>query len=76
MVKKRKNKNGSLTPDGRKRYGDGHDDDHNTKSRPEKTKVSSSKKSVKEMTDEELNDAVNCLRLEQQYIHLSPEKCL
>ena len=41
-----------------------------------KTKVSSSKKFVKEITDEELNAAVNCLRLEQQYMHLSPEKCL
>ena len=41
-----------------------------------KIKVSSSKKSVKEMTDEELNAAVNCLRLEQQYMQLSPEERL
>ena len=41
-----------------------------------KIKVSSSKKSVKEMTDKELNAEVNRLRLEQQYMQLSPEERL
>ena len=69
------NKDGSLTPAGRKRYGNGHDGgDRDDDSVSEKPKSSSSKKSVKEMTDEELNAAVNRLRLEQQYRQLSPEK--
>lgn len=73
-VRRFQKKDGSLTSSGRKRYGNGPDDNSDAKSRPEKPKVFSSKKSVKEMTDAELNAAVNRLRLEQQYIQLSPEK--
>lgn len=74
-VRRFQKKDGSLTSAGRKRYGDGPDgDDHDAESSPEKPRASSSKKSVKEMTDAELNAAVNRLRLEQQYRQLSPEK--
>lgn len=73
-IRRFQNKDGSLTPAGRKRYGNrpGHDSDSESVS--EKPKSSGSKKSVKEMTDAELNAAVNRLRLEQQYRQLSPEK--
>lgn len=73
-VRRFQKKDGSLTSAGRKRYGDGPDHDSDSESVSEKPKASSSKKSVKEMTDAELNAAVNRLRLEQQYKQLSPEK--
>lgn len=74
-VRRFQKKDGSLTSAGRKRYGDGpDDDDRDAESSPGKPKASGSKKSVKEMTDAELNAAVNRLRLEQQYIQLSPKK--
>lgn len=73
-VRRFQKKDGSLTSAGRKRYGDGPDNDSDSESVSEKPKASSSKKSVKEMTDAELNAAVNRLRLEQQYKQLSPEK--
>lgn len=74
-VRRFQRKDGSRTPAGRKRYGDGPDDDNrDNESVSEKPKSSGSKKSVKEMTDAELNAAVNRLRLEQQYRQLSPEK--
>lgn len=74
-IRRFQKKDGSLTPTGRKRYGDGPDgDDRDAESSPGKPKASGSKKSVNEMTDAELNAAVNRLRLEQQYRQLSPEK--
>ena len=72
-VRRYQNKDGSLTPAGRKRYSD----DGQTKT-PSKTsttkKSSSSKKSVSEMSDDELNRAVRRLQLEQQYRNLNPQK--
>lgn len=74
-VRRFQKKDGSLTSAGRKRYGDGPDGgDRDDESVSEKPKSSGSKRSVNEMTDAELNAAVNRLRLEQQYRQLSPEK--
>lgn len=74
-VRRFQNKDGSLTPAGRKRYGDGpNGGNRDDESSSEKPKSSSSKKAVKAMTDAELKAAVDRLRLEQQYEQLSPEK--
>ena len=72
-VRRYQNKDGSLTPAGRKRYSD--DGQTKTPSKTSTTKnSSSSKKSVNEMSDDELNRAVRRLQLEQQYRNLNPQK--
>lgn len=72
-VRRYQNKDGSLTPAGRKRYSD--DGQTKTPSKTSTTKnSSSSKKSVSEMSDDELNRAVRRLQLEQQYRNLNPQK--
>lgn len=72
-VRRYQNKDGSLTPAGRKRYSD--DGQTKTPSKTNTTKTSSSsKKSVSEMSDDELNRAVRRLQLEQQYRNLNPQK--
>ena len=72
-VRRYQNKDGSLTPAGRKRYSD--DGQTKTPSKTSTTKTSSSsKKSVSEMSDDELNRAVRRLQLEQQYRNLNPQK--
>ena len=45
-----------------------------TKSESSKEETAPKKKSVKEMSDEELNAAINRMRLEQTYVSLSPQK--
>ena len=45
-----------------------------TKSEAPKEETAPKKKSVKEMSDEELNAAINRMRLEQTYVSLSPQK--
>lgn len=45
-----------------------------TKSETQKEETAPKKKSVKEMSDEELNAAINRMRLEQTYVSLSPQK--
>lgn len=67
------NKDGSLTPLGRIRYGSGN------KSVSKSTPSSSSsekpkKKSVSEMSDQELQAAINRKRLEQEYARLNPQQ--
>lgn len=69
------NKDGSLTPEGRKRYGDGPGDgDRSGKPRG----ASNRPKSSKEMTDDELRAAISHLQLQKQYNTLyremNPEK--
>lgn len=65
------NKDGSLTPAGKKRYSDnGSDGDEGSeKSKPSKPR----KKSVSEMTDDELVKAINRARMEDAYRALRPE---
>lgn len=64
------NKDGSLTPEGRKRYGDGpggKGKSSNPKGAPNRPKSS------KEMTDDELRAAINNLQLQKQYNALYSE---
>lgn len=63
-VRRFQNKDGSLTPAGRKRYDDPEDD------RVEPAK----RKSAKDMTDEELGRAIARARAEDEYNRLRPEK--
>lgn len=58
------NKDGSLTPEGRKRYGD--DDGDSPRAKPKKKKLS-------EMSDEEINRAIARKQLEDRYRQYHPE---
>lgn len=77
-VRRYQNKDGSLTAAGRKRYSDDGPSGKTTKLKASKGKVSASeapkKKSISEMSDDELNRAVRRLQLEQQYRNLNPQK--
>lgn len=69
------NQDGSLTPEGRKRYGSGKQFvKRGTSKNGTSTKVSktSNQKSYKDMTDAELRNAINRLQLEKQYRDLTP----
>lgn len=72
-VRRYQNKDGSLTPAGKKRYSDG-DTSSSSTSKSSQTSQQPKKKTVSEMSDQELRDAVNRLRLEQDYAKLNPEK--
>lgn len=72
-VRRYQNKDGSLTPAGKKRYSDGSTSSSST-SKSSQTSQQPKKKTVSEMSDQELRDAVNRLRLEQDYAKLNPEK--
>ena len=72
-VRRYQNKDGSLTPAGRKRYGDDADGKP-TKSGGSTSKASSGKKSVSDMSDDELARAINRKRLEDQYNSMYPEQ--
>ena len=72
-VRRYQNKDGSLTPAGKKRYSDGSTSSSST-SKSYQTSQQHKKKTVSEMSDQELRDAVNRLRLEQDYAKLNPEK--
>lgn len=73
-VRRYQNKDGSLTPAGRKRYAGDGGTSGTAKPKSTATSSSSGRKKVSEMTDEELNKAVRRLQLEQQYRQLNPEK--
>lgn len=68
-VRRYQNKDGSLTPAGKKRYSEDGDDERSITV----STGSSKKKSVSEMSDEELRNAVNRLQLEQRYRDLNPK---
>lgn len=70
-VRRYQNKDGSLTPAGRKRYSD--DGDSSGKESTDK-KTGSGRKSTSEMSDDELMKAINRKRLEDQYNALHPEQ--
>lgn len=72
-VRRYQNKDGSLTPAGKKRYSDGSTSSSST-SKFSQTSQQPKKKTVSEMSDQEIRDAVNRLRLEQDYAKLNPEK--
>lgn len=67
-VRRYQNKDGSLTPAGKKRYAG--EETEGTPVRAKSTDGSTSAKSVKNMSDDELNKAVNRLRLEKTYKEL------
>lgn len=77
-IRRFQNKDGSLTPAGRKRYGDDNDGSYGGgKTKTSKTKA----KSTKDMTDDELRTRINRLQLEKnaldlekQVSSLSPQK--
>lgn len=74
-IRRFQNKDGSLTPAGRKRYSDGSDGSSG------QSKTANKHKSVKDMSDDELRTKVNrlaleknALDLERQVSSLSPQK--
>ena len=76
-IRRFQNKDGSLTPAGRKRYEDGDGPSGGGKSKTAKAKA----KSTKDMTDDELRTRINRLQLEKnaldlerQISSLSPQK--
>ena len=66
-VRRYRNKDGSLTPAGRKRYSDGtsSDDSHDDYKRAH------SKTSAKQLSDKELRERINRLQMEKQYSQLT-----
>lgn len=87
-VRRYQNKDGSLTAAGRKRYGSSKEEAMKARAKAakkaEKAKAKEAKKadeaskklmrkSAKDMTDEELNKAINRARLEQEYNRMHPE---
>lgn len=65
-------KNGSLTSAGRKRYGDAYDDVSEFKS--VSNKPAAKKRSIKDMSDEELVAAIRRAELEKRYNDLNPRQ--
>ena len=66
-VRRYQNKDGSLTSAGKKRYSDNDD----IKDAPQKNTEEPKKKSVKDMSDEELRREVNRMQLEQNYLRMT-----
>ena len=64
-VRRYQNKDGSLTPAGKKRYGDDSHEDY---------RRAHDKKSVKQMSDRELRERNNRLQMEKQYSDLTRKK--
>ena len=66
-VRRYQNKDGSLTAAGKKRYGNNDD----IKDSPQKNTEEPKKKSVKDMSDEELRREINRMQLEQSYLRMT-----
>ena len=66
-VRRYQNKDGSLTSAGKKRYSDNDD----IKEAPQKNTEEPKKKSVKDMSDEELRREINRMQLEQNYLRMT-----
>ena len=66
-VRRYQNKDGSLTSAGKKRYSN----NDNIKETPQKNTEEPKKKSVKDMSDEELRREVNRMQLEQNYLRMT-----
>lgn len=64
-IRRFQKKDGSLTPEGKKRYSENDNDSDSSNS--SKSKTSSSSKSVSEMSDDELRTRLNRINLELQY---------
>lgn len=72
-VRRYQNPDGSLTNAGKKRLKKGQTSNKKTDSSNKSSTKSSSTKTVKDMSDDELRQAINRLQLEQQYKNLSPK---
>lgn len=72
-VRRYQNKDGSLTPAGKKRRAKLSSELEKLDGKSDKEGASKPKK-IKEMTDDELRAAVNRLQLEKQYRDLTPKK--
>ena len=66
-VRRYQNKDGSLTSAGKKRYSN----NDNIKEAPQKNTEEPKKKSVKDMSDEELRREINRMQLEQSYLRMT-----
>ena len=66
-VRRYQNKDGSLTSAGKKRYSN----NDNIKEAPQKNTEEPKKKSVKDMSDEELRREINRMQLEQNYLRMT-----
>lgn len=82
-IRRYQNKDGSLTAEGRRRYGYATKRKEGTnvfakakvaKAAKEEKKKSSSQKPYQKMTDEELRNAVSRLQLEKKYKELTPKE--
>ena len=73
-IRRYQNKDGSLTAAGRKRYGDDIPDGNTSSDNSSDATPRTPAKSASEMTDQELNQALNRLRMEQQYNELTGAK--
>ena len=73
-IRRYQNKDGSLTAAGRKRYGDDVPDGNKSSDNSSDATPRTPAKSASEMTDQELNQALNRLRMEQQYNELTGAK--
>ena len=72
-VRRYQNPDGSLTNAGKKRLKKGQTSNEETDSSNKPSTKSSPTKTVKDMSDDELRQAINRLQLEQQYKNLSPK---
>ncbi len=70
-VRRYQNKDGSLTPAGKRRVQTGEVDKSSETSSSHSSSSTASKKSVKEMSDSELRDKITRLELEKKYSDLS-----
>lgn len=73
-IRRYQNKDGSLTPAGRKRYGDDTPDGNKSSGSTEDATPRTPAKSASKMSDQELSQALNRLRMEQQYNELTGAK--
>ena len=72
-VRRYQNPDGSLTNAGKKRLKKGQTSNEETDSSNKSSTKSSPTKTVKEMSDDELRQAITRIQLEQQYKSLSPK---
>lgn len=76
-VRRYQNKDGTLTSAGRKRKANGGSDNQSKNTTTKKTqnnKKNTVRRDPKDMSDEELNKAVQRLQLEQRYNQLNPKQ--
>lgn len=69
-VRRYQNKDGTLTPNGKKHYGSGLANQNNPEVHDDYARRHS-KKSISQMSDAELRDRINRMQLEQQYSQLN-----